>query len=137
MSQHPIGGHVMPGENAAAECRHCRNMPPGKIGIAVLVPRIGDLYANGARVDVGISRPGRNSGMPRSPQLRDELDDAPVLQHPAVFRSLFDHPIDADKIVFGIEIPRTSAVFRLSENSIRVWGKSGESALKFNSGRSA
>jgi hypothetical protein len=41
MSQHLIGGHVMPGENAATECRHCRNLPPGKIGIAVLVPRIG------------------------------------------------------------------------------------------------
>jgi hypothetical protein len=48
MSQHPIAGHVMPGENAAAECRHCRNLPPGKVGISVLVPRISDLYTNGA-----------------------------------------------------------------------------------------
>jgi len=52
MRQHAIGRNLVPGCDTAAERSHGGNLPSGKIRIAVVVPRIGDLDPDRMRVDV-------------------------------------------------------------------------------------
>ena len=46
MRQHAVGRHIVPCQDAAAQCCHRRNLPPGKIRISVLVTAISDLDPN-------------------------------------------------------------------------------------------
>jgi hypothetical protein len=79
----------------------------------------------------GLKQEGGNRGdaddlraaLPQSVAMCQELTHAAQQQRPhSITRSA------RTRIVFGIEIPRTSAVFRLSENSIRVGCSTGKSA---------
>jgi hypothetical protein len=71
----------MTGENAAAERRHRSDLAPRKIRIPVIMTWIGDLDADGARVDVARPRPGGGSGMPSASRFGDKLDDVAVRQN--------------------------------------------------------
>ena len=53
----------------------------GKSTIAEFVPRIDDLDADRARIDIGLAGPGRHAGVPGAPLLRHALHDAAVLEH--------------------------------------------------------
>jgi hypothetical protein len=102
---------LMPCEDAAAECRHRRNLPPGKIRISVLVPGIGDLDPNRARVEINISRPGRHSSMPSAPRLRPppHLSTSIAARPVLVMRSAIG-PISSSRRQTGSEPPpRTSS----------------------------
>src|SRR5262245_32629106 len=57
MSEDALGGNPMAGENATAECSHRRDLPFRKGGIAMIMPGIGDLDADRARVDVALPCP--------------------------------------------------------------------------------
>src|SRR5262249_13936611 len=79
MREHAVRSDAMPGGDIAAEHNHLANLRLGKVRIAELVPRIGDLDADRARVDVLLALPGGNSCMPRAPRLRHALDNAAIL----------------------------------------------------------
>src|SRR5262249_51588303 len=57
MSEDALSGNPMARENATAECRHRRDLPFRKGGIAMIMPGIGDLDADRARVDVALPCP--------------------------------------------------------------------------------
>src|SRR5262249_7999374 len=57
MAKHAAGRNAMTGEDAAAERRPRRNLAARKLRIAMIVSRVGDLDADRARVDVGLTRP--------------------------------------------------------------------------------
>src|SRR5450830_956618 len=65
MSEDPVSGNrAAAGDDRFAERDHRRDLPQRKITIAEFVPRIDDLDADRARIDIGLAGPGRYAGMP-------------------------------------------------------------------------
>src|SRR6266699_6814101 len=79
MRQDAVRPDKMPARNVPAQRNHLPDLRLGKIRIAEIVPRIGNLDADRARVDVLLALPAGNPGMPGAARLGHALDDAPVL----------------------------------------------------------
>ena len=80
VTQHPPRRDRVARLDAAAERGDGRDLALGEIGIAVVVARIGDFDADGARIDVGFAGPKCPAGVPGPTALRDQLDDATVFK---------------------------------------------------------
>src|SRR5947208_15039039 len=79
MRQDAVRPDKMPPRTAPAQPNHLPDLRLGKIRIAEIVPRIGDLDADRARVDVLLALPAGNAGKPGAARLGHALDDAAVL----------------------------------------------------------
>src|SRR6266852_312090 len=79
MRQDAVRPDKMPAHNVPAQSNHLPDLRLGKIRIAEIVPRIGDLDADRARVDVLLAFPAGNAGMPGAARLGHALNDAAVV----------------------------------------------------------
>ena len=84
MREHALRPDGVARLDAAAQSRHRRDLTFGKIRIAEVVTRIGDLNADRTGIDVGLARPGRSARVPSAAGFRHHLHHAAVFEHQIV-----------------------------------------------------
>src|SRR5204863_7097138 len=77
--KHPLPRDMASPDDVAAERDDGIDLRVGKIAIAEFVPRVDDLDADGARIDVGRAFPRSGASVPGALRFRHHLDDATVL----------------------------------------------------------
>ena len=88
MRQHPLRWNGPAAQDVETQRLHRAHLRVGKFAIAELVARIVDLDADGARIEVGLTRPIALARVPGALALRHHLGDAPLFIDEVMGRDL-------------------------------------------------